>query len=129
MTMSPFSVILVTGGSNSEIGEFSQAVAVEVFSEDGTPLSMCSLPPLPPRFKHTQSGVLACGGYYYSDTTTNCFTLSNEGWYQSHNLREGLVKTRFKKKNSRYIVLNKVDTTNRPMEPLNYYTFLKHLEI
>ena len=92
--MSPFSVILVTGGSNSEIGEFSQAVAVEVFSEDGTPLSMCSLPPLPPRFKHTQSGVLACGGYYYSDTTTNCFTLSNEGWYQSHNLREGLVKTR-----------------------------------
>ena len=72
--------IIVTGGKNE-----NDLTSVEVIRGDGT---TCSLPSLPsPRVEHSQSGLLACGGYTENDRTT-CTRLANGEWKTSHNLTE-----------------------------------------
>ena len=69
--------MIVTGGG----GEHPSSS--ELLLSDGTP--WCKLPSLPvdDMFGHTQSGLVACGGYY---TRTSCFTFSGGQWVTSHSL-------------------------------------------
>ena len=60
---------------------------MEVVSPTGTPLP-CTVPPLPaPRYRHTQDGLVACGGYG-TGTRTSCVTLTGSGWQESHQHQE-----------------------------------------
>ena len=69
------SAIIVTGGND-------QLDQVEVLLSDGTP--WCTLPSLPePRFEHSQSGLVACGG---ESTSSSCVTFSGGQWNTSHSL-------------------------------------------
>ena len=67
----------MTGG----YGEFSNvSKTVEVLNIDGT--AWCMLPDLPEdRGDHTQSGLIACGGYPNGD---NCVRFSEGHWNISH---------------------------------------------
>ena len=71
-------VILVTGG-----WKWSGLSSVELLSPAGTPLT-CSLPPLPSdqRYRHTQDGLVACGGAG-GGARTSCATLTAAGWAES----------------------------------------------
>ena len=71
-------VILVTGG-----WKWTGLSSVEVLSPAGTPLT-CSLPPLPStdRYRHTQDGLVACGGAG-GGARTSCATLTAAGWAES----------------------------------------------
>ena len=68
--------IIITGGKDTA------ATSVEVILSNGT---LCTLPPLPEaRYRHSQSGLTACGG---SDSARDtCTTLSNGAWATSHYL-------------------------------------------
>ena len=70
--------IIITGGA----GESAGITSVEVILSNGT---HCTLPPLPDaRYRHSQSGLTACGGVYPTGGT--CTTFSNGAWATSHNL-------------------------------------------
>ena len=86
------SAIIITGGIgdweiyNDDYDYGSELSSVEVFSPSGVPLP-CSVPPLPaPRYYHTQDGEVACGGDYYTATSTSCSSLTASGWITSHQL-------------------------------------------
>ena len=81
--MTNISVILLTGGSGTE-------VAVELLHTNGT--RICSLPDLPSnRRGHVQAGYTVCGGHG-SPGRTSCHTLSSTGsWVLSHNLARDRV--------------------------------------
>merc|ERR1712045_649508 len=71
--------IIVSGGKN----EKNDLNSVEVIRGDG---ATCLLPSLPlPRVEHSQSGLLACGGFNQNVMTT-CTRLANGVWTTSHNL-------------------------------------------
>ena len=72
----------MTGGyPSSSIG-----TSVELLHSDGSP--WCTLPDLPePRTGHTQTGLEACGGDYYT-TPANCVRLEGGSWTLSHQLVE-----------------------------------------
>ena len=76
------SAIIITGGWSS-----SSYRSVEILQQNGS--YWCSLPDLPDiRYKHTQSGLIACGsGGYNSDTETSCLTLTDGHWMTSHQLQ------------------------------------------
>ena len=70
--------IIITGGSGGSAG-----TSVEVILSNDT---LCTLPPLPEaRYRHSQSGLTACGGDD-SPTADTCTTFSNGAWATSHNL-------------------------------------------
>jgi len=73
-------LILITGGSLSDkVGN-----SVELLHPNGT--HMCELEPLPDkRYDHTQSGLIACGGYY---TQTSCLIFSNGVWQHHSTLNQ-----------------------------------------
>ena len=81
--MTNISVILVSGGSSNSVLR-----SVELLHTNGTRL--CSLPNLPyTRYRHTQTGLTACGGWDTPAYTT-CHTLSSTGsWEQTHSLSLG----------------------------------------
>ena len=62
--------------------------SVEILRANGS--YWCSLPDLPDdrygRFGHTQSGLVACGGWD-RDTPTSCLTFSSGLWKTSHQLQ------------------------------------------
>ena len=69
--------IIITGGPGGGAG-----TSVEVILSNGT---LCTLPPLPDaRYRHSQSGLTACGGVYPTGGT--CTTFSNGAWATSHNI-------------------------------------------
>ena len=69
--------IIITGGKDTA------AKSVEVILSNG---SLCTLPPLPEaRYRHSQSGLTACGGHA-SPAQDTCTTLSSGAWATSHNL-------------------------------------------
>ena len=71
--------IIITGGKDTA------AKSVEVILSNG---SLCTLPPLPEaRYRHSQSGLTACGGH--ASPALTCTTLSNGVWATSHNLDPG----------------------------------------
>ena len=71
--------IIITGGGGGSAG----ITSVEVLLSNGT---LCTLPPLPEgRYRHSQSGLTACGGHV-SPTVHTCTTFSNGAWTTSHNL-------------------------------------------
>ena len=72
----------MTGGN---IGSYyGGGTVVEVLKMDGA--AWCTLPELPKgRVQHTQSGLLACGGYAYTDDQgETCVKFSNGHWNISH---------------------------------------------
>ena len=70
--------IIITGGGGGSAG----ITSVEVLLSNGT---LCTLPPLPEgRYRHSQSGLTACGGHGSPGGT--CTTFSNGAWTTSHNL-------------------------------------------
>ena len=72
--------IIITGGGGGSAGITS---VEEVILSNST---LCTLPPLPEgRYRHSQSGLTACGG---QDSTAQdtCTTFSNGAWTTSHNL-------------------------------------------
>ena len=76
--------IIITGGS----GDYyhGTGVSVEVLRANGS--SWCSLPDMPQdRQEHTQSGLVACGGFDHS-SRASCVTFANGSWIQSHHLQE-----------------------------------------
>ena len=76
--------IIITGGS----GDYyhGTGVSVEVLRANGS--SWCSLPDMPQdRQEHTQSGLVACGGFDHS-SRASCVTFANGSWSQSHHLQE-----------------------------------------
>ena len=78
--------ILVTGGENTE----SDAQhSVEVILPDGCG---CRLPdlPSPGRYRHSQSGYTACGGWA-AGTASTCHTFHAGLWELSHNLNTGRI--------------------------------------
>ena len=83
-----FPVIIVSGGYGS-YDEYTKLTSVEVLSPSGAPLS-CTVPLLPTlRHRHTQDGVVACGGGDYGAATRrSCVTLTGQGWQKSHQLQE-----------------------------------------
>ena len=69
---------MITGGLPSKVGQH-----VELLSQNGTHL--CELESLPERMsKHTQSGLIACGGSY---TEFSCFKFS--GNWKGHGQGQG----------------------------------------
>jgi len=73
--------IIVSGDDGGSHG------SVEVLREDGSHL--CILPDLPNyRTKHTQSGLITCGGTYPTSTRKSCVTFSSGVWTQTHSLIE-----------------------------------------
>ena len=71
---------MVTGGYGS-----SGLTSVELLSSDGTRL--CSMPRLPAaRYRHSQSGLLACGGSHISSEYKSCVTFAGGRWKKSHTL-------------------------------------------
>ena len=73
MTGSLFLAIIITGGGYSYH-------SVEVLKSNGS--RWCSLADLPEkRTDHSQSGLIACGGLFTTDT---CVKFSNGTWTQSH---------------------------------------------
>ena len=77
-------LVMVTGGSGRDV----YLDSVELLHINGS--RSCSLPPMPkPRTRHTQSGLIACGGYG-EGIGTSCVTLSSD-WEKTHTLR----KTRY----------------------------------
>ena len=87
-------LVMVTGGSGRDV----YLDSVELLHINGS--RSCSLPPMPkPRTRHTQSGLIACGGYG-EGIGTSCVTLSSD-WEKTHTL--GLHdKTRPAQKGWRY---------------------------
>ena len=70
--------IIITGGGGGSAG----ITSVEVILSNST---LCTLPQLPEaRYRHSQSGLTACGGVYPTGGT--CTTFSNGAWATSHNL-------------------------------------------
>ena len=71
--------IIITGGGGGSAG----ITSVEVILSNST---LCTLPPLPEgRYRHSQSGLTACGGHG-SPARGTCTTLSNGVWATSHSL-------------------------------------------
>ena len=76
--------IIITGGSGDYY--YGTGVSVEVLRANGS--SWCSLPDMPQdRQEHTQSGLVACGGFDHS-SRASCVTFANGSWNQSHHLQE-----------------------------------------
>ena len=82
-------MVLVTGGNSHGSSTKEWALpSVELLNLDGS--FMCMLPSLPkPRWGHTQTGLVACGGFWGSNEK-DCLTFSigMEEWKISHTLRE-----------------------------------------
>ena len=71
--------IIITGGGGGSAG----ITSVEVILTNST---LCTLPPLPEgRYRHSQSGLTACGGQD-SQAQDTCTTFSNGAWTTSHHL-------------------------------------------
>ena len=75
--------MLVTGGQTNW-GDF--LTSVELLNLDGS--FNCRLPSLPKkRSGHTQTGLVACGGYSLRKTCDS-FSIGMEEWKESHTLRD-----------------------------------------
>ena len=75
--------ILVTGGVYTE-------TSAEVLFTNGS--SICELPAMSQsNIHHTQSGLTACGGGYYSDTKRSCIKFEDGSWTT---LTDNLVELR-----------------------------------
>ena len=72
----------MTGGYAGN--SYDPTKTVEVLKTDGT--AWCTLPELPKkRVQHTQSGLLACGGYaYMDDQGDTCIKFVDGRWNISH---------------------------------------------
>ena len=83
-------MVLVTGGYKS-----SALASVELLNLDGS--FLCKLPSLPDgRSGHTQTGLVACGGWPRSTNTNSkdclTFSIGMEEWKISHNLTEERIQ-------------------------------------
>ena len=79
----PAAAIIISGGYDSS-NEDNIPTTVEILHADGTP--WCSLPDIPGtrvRHSHTQSGLIACGGSFTTNSN-NCYTFSSGSWTKSH---------------------------------------------
>ena len=77
--------IIITGGYNFNSNS-TAPTSVEILRDDSTP--WCSLPDIPGRLvrhAHTQSGLVACGGFF-SNNAPSCYTFSSGTWTKSHTL-------------------------------------------
>ena len=75
--------IIITGGFTSG-GNITRSV--EILRSDGS--YWCSLPELPDdRYRHTQSGLIACGSGNPGNTSTSCLTFADGEWRISHQLQ------------------------------------------
>ena len=88
-----FKVVLVTGGARYTDGtryKHPALTSVELLNLDGS--FNCMLPSLPEgRSSHTQTGLVACGGYpnpRENLKTCDTFSIGMEEWKKSHVLRE-----------------------------------------
>ena len=74
----------MTGGSDTE-------TSAEVLFTNGS--SICELPPMSQsKIYHTQSGLTACGGGYYSDDWRSCIKFEDGSWTI---LTDNLVEQRY----------------------------------
>ena len=58
---------------------------MEVLTSSGAPLPCTVQPFTVTRWRHTQDGLVACGG---DATETSCVSLTGSGWQESHQLQE-----------------------------------------
>ena len=86
-------MVLVTGGARYTDGtryKHPALTSVELLNLDGS--FNCKLPSLPEgRSSHTQTGLVACGGYpnpRENLKTCDTFSIGMEEWKKSHTLRE-----------------------------------------
>jgi len=74
------SAIIITGSEG----------VTEILRENGS--YWCLMPDLPHRrIRHTQSGLITCGGHGENDTDTSCLTFSDGQWRETHQLQKGRV--------------------------------------
>ena len=84
-----FLAILVTGGRDEDGNILKSA---EVLSTNGS--SLCSLPDMSQsKMQHTQSGLIACGGYDIYENRLNCSKFVSGSWVS---LTENLLCDRYR---------------------------------